>query len=135
MKWAFGLLCITVMRYYGYYVISAPAPRTALAFSGVHALALSIAVLYLIFHRMTDWRASVLVMMAMGITVIESSLIAVCGSWYAFIYKGPPLFGDTCELMTGSTLAKPLAYTLATLSLIILPRVWNRKWATRNSGI
>lgn len=131
MKYAFGLLVLTLSRFYLYYFIPYPAPRVVLALNGMFVLALSITIMYLLFHRMTDWRASVLVLMSMCITAVEASLIAVCGSWYAFVYKGPPLFGDTCDLMTGNSLAKPLAYTIATLSLIILPRIWRTPWAMR----
>jgi hypothetical protein len=130
MKFAIALLVLTVTRYYGYYFMTGVPARITLAFSGMQQVALAGGMVYLLFKRVSDWRVAVLLLLSLFITVVESSLIAVCGSWYAFIYTGPPLKGDSCELMTGMTISKPLAYTLFTLAAIVLPRVWGTRWGT-----
>lgn len=130
MPFAIGLLILTLARYYGYYFIDGVPARVSFAFGGIHQMALAVAVFCLIFHRISNWQVAVVLMAALFITVVESSLIAVCGSWYAFKYVGPPLVGDSCELMLGRPFTKPMAYTLATLSAIILPRIWGKAWGT-----
>ena len=134
MKYALALFGLTIAHEYAYYWLPGVPVRVYSAFGGLHMLALAIACLYLLFHRLTDWKVSVVILASLVITVIESALVAVCGSWYAFIYTGPPIFIDKCDAMTGNTLGKPLAYTFATLSLLIMPRIWNKKWPTRQSG-
>lgn len=135
MKYAFGLLLITIIRYYGYYALPYPSHRVAAAFGGIHVLCLSIAMLWMVFRRLSDWRSSVLIMAALTIAVAESLFIAVCGSWYAFIYKGPYIAGDSCNVMTGMEWSKPIGYTVAILLVLILPRMWSKKWVMRRSGI
>lgn len=135
MKYALGLLGVTLAHFYLYYALPGVPARVSYALSGVHMLALAIACLYLCFHRLTDWKVSLVILTSLCITIIESSLVAICGSWYAFVYSGPYLAGDKCDLMTGTHWAKPLAYTFATLALIILPRIWNnKKWPMRQDG-
>ena len=128
MKYAICLLAITLAHFYSYYWLGSVPVRVYSALGGIHMLAMAIAMLYLLFHRLTDWKVALVLMTSLAITVIESALVSVCGSWYAFVYTGPPIFVDKCDAMTGSSLAKPLAYTFATLSLIILPRIWNKNW-------
>lgn len=131
MKYAVILLAITITRYYGYYFIPGVPARVAAAMGGLHVLALGITVMVLLFKRMTDWRVMIILMASLIVTLVESSLIAVCGSWYAFVYEGDPLFGDKCELMLNRPLSKPLAYTLFTIALIIIPLIWNKSWMRR----
>lgn len=131
MNYALSLLGITLAHFYGYYWLGGVPVRVYSALGGIHMLAMAIAMLYLLFHRISDWKVALVLMASLCITVIESALVGICGSWYAFVYTGPPIFIDKCDAMTGHTLAKPLAYTFATLSLIILPRIWNKNWDRR----
>lgn len=131
MKYALGLLGITLAHEYAYYWFPGVPVRIYSALGGIHMLALAVACLYLLFHRLTDWKVSLVILTSLCLTVVESALVGICGSWYAFIYTGPPIFIDKCDAMTGTHWAKPLAYTFATLSLIILPRIWRTPWAMR----
>ena len=129
---AYGILFLTLAQHYLYYLVPWNAARVAYAVGGIQQTALAGFVMYLLFKRVTDWRVTLITLVAMGISLVENALVGICGSWYAFVYSGPSLRGDKCELMSGFQFAKPLAYTLFTLALIILPRIWSRKWMVRN---
>ena len=98
---------------------------------GLQDLALVTVIGHLVFHRWSSWRATILLMVALTIAAVESLMIFVCGSWYAFIYTGPLVpNADRCEMMTGLQVSRALAFSLATLTAIILPQVWSKRWGT-----
>lgn len=92
----FAVLLMTLIANYGYYFIGTPV-RTFYALNGLQMLAFALLAYYLLFHRVTKPRDMVLLAIAILITIAESTLVAICGSWYAFIYTGPPLTGDRCD--------------------------------------
>lgn len=120
----FLILLLTLVAQYGYYFMDGVPVRVYYALNGFQMLAFALLAYYLLFHRVTNFASIVILAIAILIAVAESTLVAICGSWYAFIYVGPPIVGDRCEIMTGLPFSKPFAYTLATLTAIILPRVW-----------
>jgi hypothetical protein len=119
-------------QHYLYYLVPWNAARVAYAVGGIQQTVLAGFVMVLLFKRVTDWRVTLITLAAMVISLVENALVGICGSWYAFVYSGPSLKGDKCELMTGFQFAKPLAYTLFTLAIIILPRIWKKPWMVRN---
>ena len=79
---------------------------------------------YSAFRRWTDWRAGFLLLMALAIGLVENTMVAVCKSWYAFIYDGAALFGNTCTVMTGWEIS--IWFVAAIVALVTL---WTfRSW-------
>lgn len=127
---AIAMFLATIAHHYAYYVMVGQPARIFSSFGGLQDIVTCALVIYLLFKRFTDWRAAIIVIFAMFISLAESSMTFVCGWWYAFVYSGPALSGDKCELMSGLTISKPLVYTIAVLIVVIVPRIWSRTWGT-----
>jgi len=102
---AFVFLLATLMHHYGDWLIPLVPQRVYVALWGIWSLTAVVVITYSLFRRWNDWRAGFVMMLALGIGFIETGMIAVCKSWYAFVYVGEAQFGNTCTNMTGLTIS------------------------------
>ena len=113
---SFVLLCSVLAWHYGYWIAGAfdlVPQRVFYATGGVAALLFALAVIALLLGKVRDWRAAFLMLLAACIAAMEGAMVAVCGSWYAFVYSGPPIKADLCEAATGLPLHTPWMTLLA----------------------
>jgi hypothetical protein len=126
LQLAIAFLAMTLLRHYGYYFLPGVPARVAGALMGIHTLFLLCLIVFLMFNKIQDWRALIVLLVACIVAFAENTMIAVCGSWYAFVYRGPMLVGDTCEAMTNAVVSKPMAFALVTFGAIFLPLMWKK---------
>jgi hypothetical protein len=131
---AVAVLVAVVLTHYGYYFVEGNSARIQWATIGLQGLIVSVAMVSLMFRRIVDPRAVLVMLVAFVVSIIENLMIFVCGGWYAFVYSGPAIRGDKCEAMMGHEVSRPVAFTLATLSLILIPKIWNKKWYRTTTG-
>ena len=126
LRVAIAFFGMTLLRHYGYYFIPGVPARIAAALMGLHTLFLIGLLVYFMFNKIQDWRVVIVLLMACIVAFAENTMIAICGSWYAFVYRGPMLAGDTCEAMTNAVVSKPMAFALLTFGAIFLPLMWKK---------
>jgi hypothetical protein len=118
----------TLAHHYGYLLFPDLVPvRVYNALTGVWGLVVLIVLVQLLFKRCTDWRSAMLILLSAAIAFVENSMVAVCRSWYAFIYTGPTLKGNICTEMTGLSISPFFLLTLILFGLVVLGFMWARK--------
>lgn len=127
LYFAFALLVLTLLQHYGYYFVDGVPARVFYALSGIQSTAVTATMLYLLFRKIQDWRVVIVLLITAIIALAENLMIAVCGSWYAFVYSGARIDGDKCEVMLNTVISKPIAYALITFGAIFLPLMWNKR--------
>lgn len=124
------VLAATLLQHYGYYLYDVAPARMFMALAGIQGVVIAVLVLHMLFNRWYDWKAALILMAAMIYQFVENAMIAVCGSWYAFVYVGPPVVADKCELMLNRPISYPAIAAITTTLAIIAPRVIGKKWGT-----
>ena len=100
---------------------------------GVQGLILTLILITSVFQRWTKWWPVAILIVATTYNLVEYGRTLICGGWYNFVYSGPPLMGDRCELMLGMTLDKPIFFAITTSVAIMLPTILKNQWGRRGT--
>ena len=122
-----AMLAATLAHQYGY-LLATKQGAIYSAFGGLWAIVGVIVITHLLWVRWKDWRAVLILAVALSISIVENSMTFVCKSWLAFFYIGPPLTGNTCTALTGLRISTPFLCLISLSIAALLLRAWVREF-------